>query len=199
MSVPAPPKPTNPDDNSTPQPPPATSPSASVSAPPAPADPVPAPDAPPDDKPPPAFDPNNPGDIIDMETFLQILDLDEEDNHDFSKGMAWAYFDQAATTFEDMDKAYDEKNLPKLSALGHFLKGSSAALGVSKVQASCERVQHYGDLRDEDLGRDLTDKEALAKILDTLTRVKVEYAEAERWLKAYYKTLGAGDEPPVPI
>lgn len=40
-----------------------------------------------------------------METLGQILDLDEEDNHEFSKGMAWAYFEQAAATFDDMDKA----------------------------------------------------------------------------------------------
>lgn len=79
------------------------------------------------------------------------------------------------------------KDLPKLSSLGHFLKGSSAALGVAKVQASCEQVQHYGDLRDEELKKDLTPVEALAKIDVTLKRVKVEYAEAEKWLKSYYK------------
>ena len=50
-------------------------------------------------------DPADPGDIIDMETLGQILDLDEEDSHEFSKGMAWAYFEQAAATFDDMDKA----------------------------------------------------------------------------------------------
>ena len=40
-----------------------------------------------------------------MDAFLQILDLDEEDNHDFSRGMAYAYFEQAASTFRDMDEA----------------------------------------------------------------------------------------------
>jgi HPt (histidine-containing phosphotransfer) domain-containing protein len=82
-----------------------------------------------------------------------------------------------------------EKDLTKLSSLGHFLKGSSAALGVSNVQASCERVQHYGDLRDEELDKDLTQEEALAKIDATLARVKVEYEKAEKWLKSYYDGL----------
>jgi osomolarity two-component system, phosphorelay intermediate protein YPD1 len=52
-------------------------------------------------------DPSDSADLagIDMETFSQIRDLDEEDDYEFSKGMAWAYFDQAATTFEDMDQA----------------------------------------------------------------------------------------------
>jgi len=88
-----------------------------------------------------------------------------------------------------MDEAYEEKDLPKLSALGHFLKGSSAALGINKVQHSCERIQHYGDLRDEEANLDLTAEEALKKINVTLVAVKEEYSEAERWLKAYYDRL----------
>lgn len=43
--------------------------------------------------------------IIDMETFRQILELDEDETHDFSSGMAWAYFAQARSTFDDMDGA----------------------------------------------------------------------------------------------
>ncbi|KZT11766.1 histidine phosphotransferase, partial [Laetiporus sulphureus 93-53] len=124
---------------------------------------------------------------IDMETFHQILDLDEDDTHDFSKGMAWAYFSQANTTFVEMDEAYSEKDLEKLSSLGHFLKGSSAALGVAKVQASCEQIQHYGQLRDEEAGIDLTAAAALQKIAPILTRVKAEYSVAESWLKKWYE------------
>lgn len=149
-----------------------------------------------DDKPPAEADEPE-GDVIDMETFDQILDLDEDDTHEFSRGMAWAYFSQAASTFEEMDEAYTAKDLPKLSSLGHFLKGSSAALGVFKVQASCERVQHYGDKRDEEANRDLTAEEALAKIEVTLKRVKVEYAAAEKWLKNYYEKLGPDAAAPA--
>lgn len=39
-----------------------------------------------------------------MDTFQQILDLDD-DTHEFSKGMAWAYFSQAEDTFKEMDGA----------------------------------------------------------------------------------------------
>lgn len=48
---------------------------------------------------------SSPADIIDMDTFRQILDLDEDDTHEFSSGMAYAYFDQAATTFSEMETA----------------------------------------------------------------------------------------------
>ena len=79
-----------------------------------------------------------------------------------------------------------KKDLSKLSSLGHYLKGSSAALGVARVQASCERIQHYGQLRDEEAGTDLTSEAALQKIEPLLGRVKKEYAVAEAWLKKWY-------------
>lgn len=48
----------------------------------------------------------SPGEDIDLETFNQILELDEDDtNRDFSESMVWAYFDQAKRTFGEMDDA----------------------------------------------------------------------------------------------
>jgi len=130
------------------------------------------------------------GAVIDMDTFHQILDLDEDDTYEFSAGMAWAYFAQARSTFENMDNALAEKDLKKLSELGHFLKGSSAALGVSKVQASCERMQHYGQRRDEQTKSDLTEGDALERIGGLLSQVKKEYTAAEKWLREWYKEHG---------
>lgn len=147
--------------------------------------------------------------VIDLDTFNQILDLDEDDTHDFSLGMTEAYFSQASSTFTDMDDALyvissppssslpltvpftlftcsEKKDLPKLSSLGHFLKGSSAALGVCAVQATCEHIQHYGALRDEETGSNLTQEDALAMIAPLLERVKREYATAEKWLRNWY-------------
>lgn len=125
-------------------------------------------------------------DIIDMETFGQLLELDE-DEPEFSKDMAWAYFSQAEVTFKSLDDALSNNNLHELSSLGHYLKGSSAALGLTKVQKSCERIQHYGQRRDEEEDVDLSPAQALSLIDKTLTRVKREYAVAEKWLKNYYK------------
>lgn len=85
-----------------------------------------------------------------------------------------------------------KKDLKKLSELGHFLKGSSAALGVAKVQDTCEKIQHLGLLRDEELDKDLTSAGALDAIKPLLVRVKKEYSTAEKWLKNYF----GNDEPP---
>ena len=88
-----------------------------------------------------------------------------------------------------------EKDVLKLSNLGHFLKGSSAALGVSKVQATCEKIQHYGKLWDEEAGLSLSEDEALAKIEPLLKSGKEEFLAAERWLKKWYADQGVTGPP----
>ncbi|KAG6815739.1 hypothetical protein H0H87_011850 [Tephrocybe sp. NHM501043] len=143
-------------------------------------------------------EPSQPGDtlesagIIDWEIFNQILELDEDSTHDFSQGMAESYFAQAQKTFKDMDEALSKENLDDLSALGHFLKGSSAALGLSKVQESCEKIQHYGKKRDEEAEeeaeKDLTAQESLTRIKALRKQVEKDYGIAERWLKRWYET-----------
>lgn len=40
-----------------------------------------------------------------METFQQILEMDEPDDHEFSQSIVFGFFEQAETTFEDMDAA----------------------------------------------------------------------------------------------
>ncbi|KAJ9107903.1 hypothetical protein QFC19_002646 [Naganishia cerealis] len=140
--------------------------------------------------------PRDPSGIIDMEILGQVFEMDELDEededgegsgHEFSKGIVWNYFEQANTTFDEMKEALESEDLPKLSSLGHFLKGSSAALGVTKVKDSCEKMQHYGNKRDEEVGKDLTQNEALQRIKDLLRVVEEDYEEAAEWLKRYYR------------
>jgi hypothetical protein len=52
-----------------------------------------------------AAEPPSAKNVIDMETFQQILDLDEDSGFEFSQGMVDAYFLQAQTTFDEMDAA----------------------------------------------------------------------------------------------
>ena len=74
-----------------------------------------------------------------------------------------------------------------MSALGHFLKGSSATLGLTKVKDSCEKIQHYGQKKDEDGTQDEPDEEkCLERIKETLVAVKEEYAEVEKILRKFY-------------
>ncbi|KAI0790258.1 histidine-phosphotransfer domain HPT domain-containing protein [Irpex lacteus] len=128
--------------------------------------------------------------VVDMDTFEQILELDEDEDMEFSSEMVWQYFEQAEQAFTDMEAKLQEQSLSALSSLGHYLKGSSAALGVARVQATCEKIQHYGQRRDEEKKIDLSEKVALEKITECLRRGRVEYKEAKEWLQAWYREKG---------
>jgi osomolarity two-component system phosphorelay intermediate protein YPD1 len=73
-----------------------------------------------------------------------------------------------------------------LSKLGHFLKGSSAAIGLTKVKESCERMQHFGNMKDETGTNTISEEDALINISTLLEKVKDEYKEAETYLKNFY-------------
>lgn len=78
----------------------------------------------------------------------------------------------------------EKKDLRTLSDLGHFLKGSSAALGVYKVQSLCEQIQHYGQLQENTVP--ISEAEAVVKITKALARARKEYADAKIWLKWFF-------------
>ncbi|KFY27504.1 hypothetical protein V493_03446, partial [Pseudogymnoascus sp. VKM F-4281 (FW-2241)] len=69
----------------------------------------------------------------------------------------------------------------------HFLKGSSATLGLTKVKDSCERIQHFGQMKDESGTESEPDAAVcLRRIRDTLKEVKKQYKEVEDVLKKFY-------------
>lgn len=79
------------------------------------------------------------------------------------------------------------KKLEELSQLGHFLKGSSATLGLTNVKDGCEKIQHFGAGKDESGTIDEPDESVSLKNIDnTLKEVKVEYAKIEKFLRRFY-------------
>ncbi|KAJ5776088.1 uncharacterized protein N7511_001099 [Penicillium nucicola] len=126
--------------------------------------------------------------ILDESTFEQILEMDDdEEDRDFSKSIVYGFFDQAENTFKKMENELAGKNLNELSALGHFLKGSSATLGLVKVKDGCEKIQHFGASKDETGTIDEPDTEvSLKAIQKTLDDVKIAYRKVEKLLRRYY-------------
>jgi len=144
---------------------------------------------------------------IDRTTFEQILEMDDdEEEREFSRSIVFDFFEQAETTFKKMDQyLYDanspcstkpqpltvsssvDKDLAQLSALGHFLKGSSATLGLTKVKDSCEKIQHFGARKDEtgQLDEDDDDK-SLSRLEETIGAAKTEFHEVEKILRKFY-------------
>ncbi|KAI8642437.1 signal transduction histidine kinase [Parasitella parasitica] len=130
-------------------------------------------------------------DIIDVDIFDQLLDMDDDDNCDFSHTLVNDYFEQAYKKYEDMSKAVEAKDLPNLSKDGHFLKGSSVAIGLKKLKATCEKIQNVGELKDEE--EELTEEEALKRIKKLLKDVDSEIKEAEEYFKNFYNAQGASE------
>lgn len=83
-----------------------------------------------------------------------------------------------------------EKNLGELSALGHFLKGSSATLGFNKVRDSCQVIQQYGHKLNVDGSPEPDEQVCLGRITDALKTVKVDFTELEKQMKKFFN----GDE-----
>jgi osomolarity two-component system phosphorelay intermediate protein YPD1 len=125
---------------------------------------------------------------IDTSTFQQILEMDDdEDEREFSKSIVYDFFDQANTTFQKMEDNLDKKDLATLSSLGHFLKGSSATLGLTKVKDSCEKIQHFGARKDESGANDEPDDEvSLQKLETTIAQAKQEFSDVEQVLRKFY-------------
>lgn len=79
------------------------------------------------------------------------------------------------------------KYLKELSELGHFLKGSSATLGLTKVKDSCEKIQHYGQLKDDAGTKDITEEQAQENLGKIIKQAKKEFADVKDILKEFYK------------
>ncbi|KAL7921543.1 histidine phosphotransferase HPT1 [Trichoderma austrokoningii] len=127
------------------------------------------------------------GENIDLTTFKQILEMDEPGDNEFSSSIVFGFFDQAEETFASMDTALDAEDLEKLSELGHFLKGSSATLGLVKVRDGCEKIQRYGKQENLDGSPEDDVKVCLEQIKKALTAVKSDYEEVETGLRNFYK------------
>jgi osomolarity two-component system phosphorelay intermediate protein YPD1 len=79
------------------------------------------------------------------------------------------------------------KNLQALSDKGHFLKGSSATLGFTKIKDECEKIQNYGRKKDETGTIDEPDTEKCLRMIDeSLTEAKRAYKVVEALMKRYY-------------
>ncbi|KAI5302696.1 hypothetical protein KEM56_000443 [Ascosphaera pollenicola] len=126
-------------------------------------------------------------DKIDQNTFEQILEMDDDSEREFSKGIVYGFFEQAESTFTKMEAALEAKDLKELSDLGHFLKGSSATLGLTRVKEACEKIQHFGAKKDETgQNTESDDSVSLQKIKTTLTQAKEDYNDVVALLKQFY-------------
>lgn len=52
--------------------------------------------------------PTDSNDLVDHAIFDQLLEMDDDDEREFSKSIVWNFFEQAETTFKQIEEAlYD--------------------------------------------------------------------------------------------
>jgi hypothetical protein len=70
---------------------------------------------------------------------------------------------------------------------------------VQTLQNTCAKLQHYGELWDDELAdertKNLSEEEATKRIKSTLATARTQYAEAKKWLEKY---LAGGDDTSEP-
>ncbi|EHA55568.1 hypothetical protein MCOR07_006753 [Pyricularia oryzae] len=124
---------------------------------------------------------------VDSTTFEQILEMDEDEaERDFSKPLVMGFFEQAEETFEKMDKALKDRDLKELSSLGHFLKGSSATLGFTKVKDSCQVIQQYGNKLKLDGTEEPSEDVCYEKIDKALVDAKKDMESLKKLLNEFF-------------
>ena len=129
--------------------------------------------------------------LIEWSVFSELVAMDE-DEEGFSKSLFQTFVDQVLETFKEIDENLETKNFDKISGLGHYLKGSAAALGLEKISSQCERIQNYGHkvnfdnfkLKDNN---DLKDDEFWIKLIeDALNKARDGFAKSRKALNSYF-------------
>ncbi|CDK29103.1 unnamed protein product [Kuraishia capsulata CBS 1993] len=143
--------------------------------------------------------------LINWVIFSELLLMDE-DEEGFAQSLITTFVEQALGIFKEMDELLskssekNDANLTKLSNLGHYLKGSAAALGLHKIQEECERIQNYG----AKISDGFEQSEAAKNVQDwfdccanALTEAKKYFKESGNLLSDYFDEdfFATSDEP----
>lgn len=135
--------------------------------------------------------------LVDWPVFSELVAMDE-DEEGFSQGLFQTFVDQFEETYTELEENIKEKDLDKLSSLGHYLKGSAAALGLVTVAEQCERIQNYGhrnncddfELSDDGVPKDeAQDSYWLALVKDAMEKVQDAFKELKAALNEYFGEL----------
>lgn len=129
--------------------------------------------------------------LIEWSVFSELVAMDE-DEEGFSKSLFQTFVDQVLETFKEIDENLKTKNFDKISALGHYLKGSAAALGLEKISSQCERIQNYGhkvnfdnfELKDKKDPKD--DDFWIELIEDALNKARDWFSKSRKALNNYF-------------
>lgn len=128
--------------------------------------------------------------LIDWSVFSEIVSMDQ-DEEGFALSLIETFLEQASDTMNEIRSLIDNDDskqqqqqqpsrtvLDSLSAKGHYLKGSAAALGFIAVQAQCEDIQNSG--------RDTNEPEGFQGVKLAFARLETVLGETRQVLSEYF-------------
>jgi len=81
--------------------------------------------------------------LVDESAINQILEMDEDDSHEFSREILQEFFEQLENKVPEFDQFMQKRDFEAIGKLGHFLKGSSAGVGAARIREICDDIQHW--------------------------------------------------------
>jgi len=81
--------------------------------------------------------------LIDDDALNQLLEMDEDEQHEFSREILQEFFEQLRVKVPQFDTLLANRDFDSLSKLAHFLKGSSAGVGALRIRQLCDQMQHF--------------------------------------------------------
>lgn len=128
-----------------------------------------------------------PPNVINWDILNEVVSMDEFDPG-FSQQLIVQYIEQAETTFRQISEKLNlsTPDLINISSLGHFLKGSSASLGLQRIAWTCERIQNYGKKAGVQADKSHPDSQITGLISEALDLAQCEFKSARAELSKYY-------------
>jgi osomolarity two-component system phosphorelay intermediate protein YPD1 len=90
--------------------------------------------------------------VIDEDIFQQLLEMDDDDQHEFTISILDDFFSQMDESMGKFNALMEQKDYDSVKKLGHYLKGSSGGVGAANIRDICEKIQHY-DLNEPDVSK----------------------------------------------
>ncbi|KAH6962850.1 hypothetical protein DER45DRAFT_551948 [Fusarium avenaceum] len=126
-------------------------------------------------------------DLIDMDTFSQITEMDDDGDREFSSALCTSWIKQVEEGFEELDQAIANAEFDKISSYSHHLHGLSEPLGTIKVISTFKDLQRLGNREDPTGSGKLDNETALLKAAYLMQEGKEYYKQTETIIR---KALG---------
>ncbi|KEQ68410.1 hypothetical protein M436DRAFT_21160, partial [Aureobasidium namibiae CBS 147.97] len=78
---------------------------------------------------------------LDAKVFSNILDLDDDEDQNFSRSLVFDFIDLAKQTLNEMDACLEQKDFVRLRDRAAYLRGPCNTLGVYRMEETCARIE----------------------------------------------------------